>query len=62
MNNQNDDFFPELKHTIFNYALVVRGDLQAITRLKEVALQEGLTIRFERMSTEYLRIVQEPRP
>jgi len=60
--NKSNDFFPELKHTVFNYALVVRGDLEKITRLKEVALQEGLTVRFERMSTEYLRIVQESRP
>ena len=60
--NKSEEFFPELKHTIFNYALVVRGDLGQITRLKEVALQEGLTVRFERVSTEFLRIVQEARP
>lgn len=60
--NEPNDVFPELQHTFFNYALVVRGDLKKLTRLKEIALEEGLIVRYERMSTEYLRIVQEPRP
>ncbi len=60
--NESNDLLPELQHTFFNYALVVRGDLTKLIRLKELALKEGLIVRYERMSTEYLRIVQEPRP
>jgi len=62
MNESSDSNFPELKTTLFNFALVVRGDLVQITRLKEFTLKEGLTVRYERVSTEFLRVIQEKRP
>jgi len=61
MNDSDEVNISGLTHTFFNFAFVVRGDLQQIERLKEFALLEGLTIRYERVSTEFLRVVQEER-
>lgn len=61
MNDQNELNISGLNHTCFNFAFVVRGDLTQIERLKEFVVREGITIRYERVSTEFLRITQEER-
>jgi hypothetical protein len=65
--NENVSFFDEnkfseLSDSVFTYAVVIRGTVADIQTLKSFLAEKKLSIRYQRMSTEFLKITAEVRP
>lgn len=65
--DENLDFFDEkrfseLSEAVFTYAVVIRGTVADIQMLKAFLAEKELSIRYQRMSTEFLKITAEVRP
>ena len=50
----DDDFLK----SIFFYAVVIRSDYPTIQELKEYLVKQGLDVKFQKLSTNYLRITE----
>lgn len=51
----NDD---EFLKSLFFYAVVIRSDYPTIQELKEYLAKQGLDVKFQKLSTNYLRITE----
>lgn len=50
----NDDFLKSL----FNWAVVIHADFSTIQEIKQYLLDKDIEIRFQKLSTNYLKIVE----
>ncbi len=50
----DEDFLKSL----FFFAVVIRSDYPTIQELKEYLAKQGLDVKFQKLSTNYLRIVE----
>ncbi|MCK5030746.1 MAG: hypothetical protein KAR64_04710 [Thermoplasmatales archaeon] len=48
----NDDFLD----SIFNYAVVIRAEFSTIQELKQYIAEKRITVRFQKLSTNFLEI------
>ena len=46
----------EFLKSLFFYAVVIRSDFPTIQELKEYLAKKGLDVKFQKLSTNYLRI------
>lgn len=50
----NDDFLKSL----FNWAVVIHADFSTIQEIKQYLVDKDIEIRFQKLSTNYLKIVE----
>jgi len=47
-----EDFFKN----IFNYAVVINADINSINELKQFLIDHNINVRFQKISTNFLRV------
>lgn len=54
----NEGIEEDFLDSIFNYAVVIRADFSTIQELKKFIAEKKLNVRYQKLSTNFLEIVE----